>query len=82
MPVFLLWQVSKLWQRQLELSFKDLNLSHTQAILLANIVRLMNEREKVTQILLSQKTNVDPVTVSQTIRVLEKKKANLKRNII
>ena len=73
MSGFLLWQISKLWQQQLELTFQDLGLSHTQAILLANIVRLTDEGEKVTQILLSKKTSVDPVTTSQTIRVLEKK---------
>jgi DNA-binding MarR family transcriptional regulator len=73
MPGFLLWQISKLWQQQLELTFQDLDLSHTQAILLANIVRLTDEGEKVTQILLSKKTSVDPVTTSQTVRVLEKK---------
>src|SRR5256885_2574318 len=73
-PGFLLWQVSKLWQRQLDYVFKDLGLAHTQVIILGNIVRLTKENEKISQILISSVTKVDPVTTSQIIRLLEKKK--------
>lgn len=73
-PGFLLWRVSKLWQQKLEFTFEDLGLSHTQAILLINIVRLKQEENTVTQIMLAEITYVDPVTTSQAIKVLEKKK--------
>lgn len=79
-PGFLLWQLAKLWQRQLELAFRELALSHTQAILLANIVRLTEEQKKVTQIMLSEATKVDPMTTSQVIQTLERKKL-IKRSL-
>src|SRR3990172_7621735 len=73
-PGFLLWQVSKLWQRHLNAALKDLGLSSTQAIILGNVVRMIGQKKLVTQISLSQITKVDPMTTSQAIRTLEKKK--------
>ncbi len=73
-PGFLLWQVSKLWQRQLNSVLKDLDLSSTQAVILGNIVRMTGQKKPVTQISLADQTKVDPMTTSQSIRTLEKKK--------
>ena len=73
-PGFLLWQVSKLWQRHLNAALKDLGYSSTQAIILGNIVRMTGQKRSVTQITLSAATKVDPMTTSQAIRTLEKKK--------
>lgn len=73
-PGFLLWQVSKLWQRYLASALKDLRLSSTQAIILGNIVRLKGNKKNVTQIMLSETTKVDPMTTSQALRTLERKK--------
>ncbi len=73
-PGFLLWQVSKLWQRHLNAALKDLDLSSTQAIILGNIVRMTGQKRQVTQINLSEITKIDPMTTSQAIRTLEKKK--------
>lgn len=73
-PGFLLWQVSKLWQRKLNAALKDLDLSSTQAVILGNIVRMTGQKRTVTQISLSEITKVDPMTTSQSIRTLEKKK--------
>ena len=73
-PGFLLWQVSKLWQRHLNAALRDLKLSSTQAIILGNIVRMIGQKKQVTQISLSEITKVDPMTTSQAIRTLEKKK--------
>lgn len=70
---FLLWQVSKLWQRHLTLALQDLNLPSTQAVILANVLRLAEEGEFVTQSLLSTATKVDPMTTSQALRSLERK---------
>lgn len=72
-PGFLLWQVSKLWQKHLGIALKDLHLSSTQAVILGNIVRLTDEKKQVTQIMLSEATKIDPMTTSQAIRTLEKK---------
>ena len=73
-PGFLLWQVSKLWQRHLNAALKDLRLSSTQAIILGNIVRMSGQKKVVTQKALSEVTKVDPMTTSQAMRTLEKKK--------
>ncbi len=73
-PGYLLWQVSKLWQRHLNAALKDLGLSSTQAIILGNIVRMTGQKRQVTQINLSEITKIDPMTTSQAIRTLEKKK--------
>jgi DNA-binding MarR family transcriptional regulator len=71
---FLLWQVSKLWQQQLALSLQDLRLPPTQAVILANVLRLSEEGGEVTQSSLSKVTKVDRMTASQTLRSLEGKR--------
>src|SRR3990172_5943888 len=73
-PGFLLWQVSKLWQRHLNAALADLKLSSAQAVILGNIVRMTGQKKTVTQIALSEQTKVDPMTTSQAIRTLVKKK--------
>ena len=40
---FLLWQASKLWQQRLALSLEDIGLPPTQAVILANVLRLSEE---------------------------------------
>jgi DNA-binding MarR family transcriptional regulator len=70
---FLLWQVSKLWQQRLTLALQDLNLPPTQAVILANVLRLTKEGLEVTQSSLSKVTKVDRMTCSQTLRSLENK---------
>lgn len=76
---FLLWQVSKLWQRHLTLVLQDLNLPSTQAVVLANVLRLGAEGKTVTQSLLSAATKVDPMTTSQALRSLEQKRLITRR---
>src|SRR5579863_8646568 len=68
---FLLWQVSKLWQQRLALSLQDLGLPPTQAVILANVLRLSEEGGEVSQ---SKATKVDRMTASQTLRSLEAKR--------
>lgn len=72
-PGYLLWQVSKLWQRKLNTALKSLGLSSTQAVILINVPRLNQEKRPVTQMLLAEVTKVDRMTVSQSIRTLERK---------
>lgn len=71
---FLLWQVSKLWQRRLALSLQDIGLPPTQAVILVNVLRLTEEGGEVTQSSLSKATKVDRMTASQTLRSLEEKR--------
>lgn len=73
-PGFLLWQVAKLWQRHLTLALQDLKLPSTQAVILANVLRLTEEGRPVTQAMLSEATKVDRMTASQALRSLELKR--------
>ena len=77
---FLLWQVSKLWQHHLTLALQDLNLPPTQAVMLANVLRLSEEGLEVTQSLLSKTTKIDRMTSSQTLRSLEQKRLITRRS--
>lgn len=72
-PGYLLWQVSKLWQRKLNSALSDLKLSSTQAVILINVPRLTQEKRTVTQMLLAEVTKIDRMTISQSIRTLERK---------
>jgi DNA-binding MarR family transcriptional regulator len=77
---FLLWQASKLWQRHLALALQDLGLPPTQAVILANVLRLSEEGGEVTQSSLSKATKVDRMTASQTLRSLEAKRLIIRRS--
>ena len=72
-PGFLLWQVSKLWQRYLNAALKDLKLSSTQAVILGNVVRLTKMGHEATQAQLSQVTKIDTMTTSTALRGLVRK---------
>jgi len=72
-PGFLLWQVSKLWQRHLTLALQDLNLPSTQAVILANVLRFTEEGRPVTQAVLGEVVKVDRMTASQSLQSLERK---------
>src|SRR5258708_17954176 len=72
-PGFLLWQVSKLWERHLTLALQDLKLPSTQAVILANVLRFSEEARPATQAMLSEAAKVDRMTASQSLRSLELK---------
>jgi DNA-binding MarR family transcriptional regulator len=72
-PGFMLWQVSKLWQRQLNTALKPFAIGNTEFVLLGNTVRFAQLGQSVTPVLLMDATKVDRMTASQTIRSLEKK---------
>ena len=72
-PGFLLWQVSKLWQRHLTLALQDLKLPSTQAVILANVLRFTEEGRPVTQAGLAEVAKVDRMTASQSLQSLELK---------
>ena len=72
-PGFLLWQVSKLWQRHLTIALQDLKLPSTQAVILANVFRFTEEGRPVTQADLAEVAKVDRMTASQSLQSLELK---------
>lgn len=70
---FLLWQVTNLWQREIKKVLEKYNLTHSQFVLLASILWLSEQKEIVTQILLSSHTKIDPMTTSTVLRALQKR---------
>ncbi|GHV58536.1 hypothetical protein FACS1894182_11180 [Bacteroidia bacterium] len=72
---FLMLQVSRLWEEHHEKAVKKHhNLSHIQYAVLASIYWLvLHNGKEVTQTILARHTKIDPMTISQMFKVLEKK---------
>ena len=68
---FLLWQVTNLWQRQIKKALVKYELTHSQFVLLTSIHWLTLDHQKVTQIVLSNHTKIDPMTTSTVLRTLQ-----------
>ncbi|SDL25539.1 MarR family winged helix-turn-helix transcriptional regulator [Siphonobacter aquaeclarae] len=72
-PGYLLWQVTTLWQREIKKRLDELNVTHSQYVLLASLLWLTGQERPVTQIDLSLHSKIDPMTTSTVLRTLEKK---------
>ena len=70
---FLLWQVTSLWQREIRKALEKYDLTHSQFVLLASMLWLSQQKETITQVLLSNHTKIDPMTTSTVLRTLQKK---------
>lgn len=70
---FLLWQVTTVWQRQLNAMLKPLGLTHIQFVLLTTTAWLRSGKEPVTQVVLSKQTKIQEMLISQVIRRLVSK---------
>ena len=69
----LFWQVATMWQQTIKKALHTLDLSHTQFVLLAVIQQLSEEGKIVTQKEISDYSQVDVMTVSSVLRLLEKR---------
>lgn len=69
----LFWQVSMLWQRKIRDVLQPYMLTHTQFVILAVIEELGELSDCITQKNISDFSMIDVMTVSSTIRLLEKK---------
>ncbi|MBP6219096.1 MAG: MarR family transcriptional regulator [Oligoflexales bacterium] len=72
-PGYLLWRTSTLWRRSIELSLKEIEITHSQFVVLATIEWLTKEAKSATQIDIGRQAGLDPNTTSQILRVLQKK---------
>ena len=72
-PGFLLWHVSTAWRGSIELLLKSIGLTHPQFVILATLGWLTRKGDRVTQAAIGKMAGLDPNTVSQIIRGLEKK---------
>lgn len=73
-PGLLLWKISARWRRKLEQNLKAFNITHVQFYVLLNIALMTKASEKITQIDISRKAEIDIATISQILRHLDKKK--------
>lgn len=76
---FLLWQVTNLWQREIKKALEKYGLTHTQFVLMATIYWLKMNKQKSTQITLSNFTKIDPMSTSTVLRTLQKKDLILRK---
>jgi MarR family transcriptional regulator, organic hydroperoxide resistance regulator len=72
-PDYLLWQVYSQWQRGKSKLLEQHELTSPQLTLLASILWLTEQKEDVTQILLSTNANIDRMTTSTVLRTLQDK---------
>ncbi|MDY3052335.1 MAG: MarR family transcriptional regulator [Ndongobacter sp.] len=70
----LFWKTSVLWQRKIKEVLQPLDLTHTQFVILAVVEELSETIDEITQKMISDFSMIDVMTVSSTIRLLEKKK--------
>jgi DNA-binding MarR family transcriptional regulator len=71
---YLIWRVSKYWQRGKHKVLDEFGLTTSQMELLGAIYHISRQQKEATQIVLSQETEIDPMTTSTILRNLEKKK--------
>lgn len=69
---YLIWQLTKIWQRGKHKTLGEFGITGSQMEVLGAICHLQNETQ-ITQVVLSQKTNIDPMTISTILRNLQKK---------
>ncbi|MDE7425124.1 MAG: MarR family transcriptional regulator [Lachnospiraceae bacterium] len=69
----LFWQSSMLWQRKIKQALQKYDITHTQFVILAVIEELSEQEICITQKKISDFSMIDVMTVSSTVRLLEKK---------
>ena len=72
-PGFSLWQVSSMWQRQINAGLKPFDLTHAQFVLLASLTWLASEDKPLTQADLASHAKMDVMMTSNVLRTLEEK---------
>ncbi|MCB0668319.1 MAG: MarR family transcriptional regulator [Saprospiraceae bacterium] len=72
-PGYLLWQITMLWQRKMKKALDQLDLTHTQFVLLAALGWLEKKSQEVTQIDIARHSNTDRMMASKVLRTLEAK---------
>lgn len=70
---YLIWRISKFWQRGKHRALDEFGLTGPQMEILGAIYHFTKSGKSVTQIMLSQETDVDPMTTSTILRNLQKK---------
>ncbi len=72
-PGFLLWQLSMMWQRNINRALAEFDLTHTQFVVIAVLAWLGKQSEVVTQVEIARRSNIDKMLVSKVLRSLQSK---------
>jgi DNA-binding MarR family transcriptional regulator len=80
-PGFLLWRVSLEWRRSIERALAPLELTQPQFVVLAGIGWLTRNGDAVRQTDIGRHIGVDPNTLSQILRGLEKRRLVSRRQV-
>jgi DNA-binding MarR family transcriptional regulator len=72
-PGFLIWQKANQWERYINQSLKEFNISQAEILQLISLATLFREKDEVTQIDLVNFTGVSPMSVSKILKILEKR---------
>lgn len=67
---YLLWQATMIWQKQMNRALNDINLTHTQFVILAALGWLLKSSDNVTQKEIANHSNTDRMMVSKILRIL------------
>ena len=70
---FLIWRIMKHWQRGKQRLLDEFGITGSQMELLGAICYMSEHKMEATQIILSQGTEIDPMTTSTILRNLQKK---------
>lgn len=70
---YLLWQTTMTWQRLMNRALSEIELTHTQFVLMASLGWLMRSEEEITQKDIAENSNTDRMMVSKVLRTLQSK---------
>jgi len=69
---FLLWQVTTLWQREIKTALDAVSLNHSGFVILASLLWFKEQKIVTTQTTIIEHTKLDKMTVSKSLKTLEK----------
>lgn len=69
---YLLWQTTMLWQRQMNNALSEVEITHTQFVILASLGWLLKKINNVTQKEIAEFSKTDRMMVSKILRTLQK----------
>lgn len=70
---YLIWNILKFWQRGKHRILDEFGMTASQLEVMGAVYNSTRHHEEVTQVILSQETNIDPMTISTILRNLQKK---------
>jgi MarR family transcriptional regulator, organic hydroperoxide resistance regulator len=69
-PGFLLWQTTISWQRLIKEALAPYDISHTQFVIMANLLWFRHQKKDVTQNVIINMSKLDKMTVSKSLKKL------------